>query len=339
MKVLLPMDGSHHSELAVETLARAGWLKPSKILLVNVVQPVESFLPFQVDSAIISKEQEIVARRSEWLVKPAQYLANKFPECPSVDYRVKFGHPKQVIVNMVARESYDLVVMGSHGRSGVEKLLLGSVSQTVLELAPSAVLLAKTIPSDTKMVATNFNRILVPYDGSVYSRDAVDWLSQQSFPKGTRFHVVMAVPDFERVEKLDLTQEQCEVIKDQWSMIKQRAFEILEEMALQLGEQVGNESVSIDAIPGDPREIIYQELEEFGADCIVLGSHGRTGLDKVMIGSISLNIAQHAPLPVLVVRRMTNVEIPFDEEDIDDEAYSDENIRSGREDRPPFTMF
>ena len=58
-----------------------------------------------------------------------------------------------------------------------------------------------------------------------------------------------------------------------------------------------------------------------------------------MIGSISLNVAQHAPIPVLVVRRMTKVEIPFDDEVMDEEPYVEENIRSGREDRPPFTMF
>ena len=344
MKVLVPVDGSHHSNMAVETLARAKWLQPEKIVLVNVVQPLESFLPFQVSADVISKEQEIIAQRSEWLQKPAQFLKDNFPNCLLVDYRVKFGHPKQILINMIAREGYDLVVMGSHGRSGVEKLLLGSISQTVLELAPSAVLLTKPISEahskeEELDSLTNFQRILVPYDGSVYSRDAVDWLSQQHFPKGTKFHVVMAVADFERVEKLDLTEEQCKVVKEQWSMIKQRAFEILEEMALQLGEQAGNENVSIDAIPGDPREVIYQEIENFKADCIVLGSHGRTGLDKIMIGSISLNVAQHAPIPVLVVRRMTNVEIPFDDEVMDEEPYVEENIRSGREDRPPFTMF
>lgn len=341
MRILVPVDGSPHSDKAVETLAAASnWLNPDLIMLLNVVQPLESFMPFKVDDSMITREQEIIAKRSTWLMERANFLAGAFAASPLVvDYRVKFGHPKEVIVNMAARRKYDLIFLGSHGRSGVERLLLGSVSQAVLELAPSAVLIAKTDQGQGESPLSRFQRVLVPYDGSVYSRDTINWLCQQNFGPQTKFHLVMAVTDFEKIEKLDLTEEQEMAVRSQWTMIKQRAFDILEDVALSLGKLVGNENVSIDAIPGDPREIIYQEMEEFGADLIALGSHGRTGLEKMMLGSISLHIAQHAAIPVLVVRRMTNVELPFDDELVDDEPYSDEEIRSGREDRPPFTMF
>ena len=338
MKVLVPIDGSNHSHMAVEMLGKAQWVKPDEVILLNVVPSIGSFLPFHGYADEILREQEIVSKRAKSMAPLVDHLKANFPQSPNIHSRIKFGNPKEVILNTIAKENIDLVVMGSHGRSGIEKLILGSVSQAVLEMAPSAVLLAKYSDIDNYQGISDFSRILVPYDGSVYSRDLVNWICQRQWPEGTQFRLAMAIEDFENSIDLDFAEEHIELVKEQWLDIKQRAFDILEEVALKIGEIAGNENVSLDAISGPPREVIWKEICKFKADCVAVGSHGRSGLDKIMLGSISLHVAQHAQCPVLVVRRLSSIKRTFEneeEQDIDD-AYSTD-LQPG--DRPPFTMF
>lgn len=338
MKVLIPVDWSKYSDYAIKMVGAATWLNPTKIMLINVAQSIESFLPIDLHTEVMLKEQEEIGKRSKKLEEPIQYLKKCFPNCPSISSRIKFGNPKKVILNLIVKESFDFVVMGSHGRSSIERLILGSVSQAVLEHAPNAVLIAKPPSIDSNYLKPEFRKILVPYDGSVYSSDVISLLSQLSWSQGTKFHVVMAITDFERVEKLDLAPEYAAAVEKQWTTIKQGAFTILEDVALKLGTRVGNENVSIDAIAGPPREVVCQSIDNFQADLVALGSHGKSALDKVMLGSVSTYVTQHASCPVLIVKRLSGF-YRADEENIEDDLPHESILKPDMEDRPPFTMF
>ncbi|MBZ0188797.1 MAG: universal stress protein [Candidatus Obscuribacterales bacterium] len=340
MKILLPVDSSIYSRSAIETLVNAEWLSASEILLVTVVRPIESLLAVSLDEKAIAKEQEIITEKSNWLMEIAESLKRALPAC-RIDYRVKFGDIRETIIQTAIEEGFELVVMGSHGKGTIERLLIGSVAQCVLEHAPTAIMIVKRHGNMDNQKLSRFEKILVPYDGSVYSGDTVSWLSRRVFSAKTKFHIVMAIPEFEEVEQKEVSPNQCVLLDKQWHTIKERSFEILENIALKLGSIVGNENVSIDAVPGDPQTAILKAAERFGADLIACGSHGRSGLSRLLIGSVSMYLVHNARCPVLVLKRLSSSEPPSSDTNQKKTHHTSEDKarkRSISESTPPFSM-
>jgi len=347
LKILLPLDSSDYSRAAFETIAGATWLGASEILLVTVVRAIEPLMPFAIDEKAVAREQEVLNEKSDWLMGLADGLRKTLPGC-RINYRVKFGDVREALIDTAVDDDFDLVIMGSHGRGSVERIFVGSVAQAVLEHAPAAVLIIKVRESGKRAGTSKFKRILVPYDGSIYSGDTISWLANRTWQPGTRFHLVMSIPEFEEVEKRGVSRGEAELLKDQWHHIKERAFEILEEAALKLGKRCGNENVSVDAVPGEPHRALLQAASKFKADLIACGSHGRSGLSRLLIGSVSMHLVNNAPCPVLVIKRLAGSESSAHAHqetahpDSATESVSAEPVREKRktvsETRPPFTM-
>jgi len=300
MKLLLAVDDSVHSERAVEALCHINWLKGSELSILNVVKPMEYLLPFGTGTEDTEgKEIELTKARSAWLDALSDKIEAKLPEL-KVTHKVKFGDTRFVIINTAVAEEVDLIVMGSQGRTGVERFILGSVSCGVVEYAPCPVLIIKGEPSTWG----DFERVFVAFDGSAYSHDAVDWIRDRTWAPGTKVHIVMTLPEFDTADAQNVSQVESGVLKAQWTIINSKAAEMLKEAAEEIGATVGKENVTTEAIPGDPRKQLLKSATKFGAEIIIMGSRGRTGLTKFLLGSVSLHLANHSPIPIVVVRRL-----------------------------------
>lgn len=334
MRILIPIDLSIPSGAAIEAVSQLKTSGSSSVVLLNVVPPIDSLLPFAINDNTIGKEQEIVAERAVWLKEIVEDLREKRPDL-KIDYRIRFGHAKEVIPREAQKDRADLIVMASRGHRGVQRILLGSVSHAVLEHSSCPILLVK----GEEGTRVEFRKVLVTFDGSVYSRDTIEWLAKAGLPNGTQVRVLMVIPEFHDFREKELSIHQVTVLKKQWSKIRERSFQMMEEVALSLGQTVGNQNLSIDAVPGDPREKIIESANEFGADLIVMGSHGRSGLERMLIGSVSLHVAFSASCPVLVVKRLNAMNAEPDEYGEEEESESaKQRRRPPAEERPPFTM-
>ncbi len=168
----------------------------------------------------------------------------------------------------------DLIIMGRHGGTGLSRLLMGSVTARVIGHSPFNVLV---VPQG---VAVGFKRLLVANDGSPYG--AAAWREALLMAKGRASHLV-AVSVARSVGAL------------------KRAQEIVREM-----ETAANrEGVAVEALvlQGRPYEAILQASREQQADLIILGSHGRTGLSRLLMGSVTERVIGQAKCPVLVVKK------------------------------------
>lgn len=196
------------------------------------------------------------------------------------------------IVEQAKETDQDLIVMGTHGRSGVNRLLMGSVAEDVVRASPCPVLTIRNA-SDRPLPAT-VRRILVPVDFSDGSRLAVAHAHELALTYGAQIyllHVVEEVvyPSTYGIEPVELpTNEVIENVESGLARIAR--------------EDIGIEHVVVEARTGYPPTVIETYSEEEDIDLIVLSTHGRTGLDRLLMGSVTERVVRRSSQPVFIVR-------------------------------------
>ena len=209
-----------------------------------------------------------------------------------VQHQVDDGAAAEEIVAYAEAEGIDLVVMSTHGRRGVQRMLVGSVTEEVVRTVPCPVLAVRA-DGDTAPAPT-VHRILVPVDFSDASKAAVrhaNALAQTYGAEIDLLHVVEQVvyPSAYGVEPAYFpTQE-----------VLTRVERTLGEMAR---EDLDPEVVSISAVVGYAPMSILDHADEHDIDLIVIATHGRSGLDRMLLGSVTERILRRAPTPVFIVK-------------------------------------
>jgi nucleotide-binding universal stress UspA family protein len=206
------------------------------------------------------------------------------------------GHPADVICRIAEEKEIDLVVLGCRGRSALVRFFLGSVSQRVAKHASGPTLLVKP-PGEP------IEDVLVGVDGSEDSKLAVEFLKKFPLPHETRVtavHVVHVPPPafgdargyYETAElggELERLRTAAEV---EGKKILEEAFESLR----------GSYKVETVVTAGPPARRLIELARQRRANLVVVGCRGLTGVERFLMGSVSLQVCHHAPCSVLVVR-------------------------------------
>jgi len=142
MKIMIAVDGSESSEPVVEFVARMRWPAGSRALVVSVANAAAGMVaaPFEAAAASAEIEALDVHEHEEVVARASVALTEAGMPCET---KVVLGEPASALVQAARDEGADLLVMGSHGRTGLTKLLLGSVSAHAVGHAPCSVLVVK----------------------------------------------------------------------------------------------------------------------------------------------------------------------------------------------------
>jgi nucleotide-binding universal stress UspA family protein len=144
--ILVPLDGSQTAEAALPHAFGLARLHGAKVTLLSVIPPIEGVIA--TDAEPIFVDEQLAAKK----VRALQYLntirKQRGAEAETTRAAVETGPAAATILDYAARESVDLVVLATHGRSGVRQWLLGSVAEKVLHAARQAVLLVRAAPAD-----------------------------------------------------------------------------------------------------------------------------------------------------------------------------------------------
>lgn len=284
MKILLAVDSSAASQIATLDLTSRPWPPGSAVEIVSSVDYCGSNIPELNDALVDSANQAIQA-------ESAKVQAAGLP-CSS---RVLCGEPKIAVVDYAAESGADLVVVGSHDASDVTRLLLGSVARAVVRHAPCSVEIVRPRSSRDSM------KVMIATDGSEYSRQAVRSVVSRPWPEKIQFRVVSVAelpalwfrsPAFLNPKAMaDLRAEAMKRAED--------AVADTEKILADAGfEESGTEAIPYASAP----EMILNQATEWGADLIVVGSHGRSGAGRFLLGSVSEDVALHANCSVEIVR-------------------------------------
>ena len=183
--------------------------------------------------------------------------------------------------------------MGRRGRTGLKRLMMGSVTARVVGLAPCSVLVVPKVPQ------LAFNNILVATDGSAFRRPLQPRQSGLAKRNGSMLSVISVVPsEIATPTDLHFTVAQREHIAEKEMHEAEKSAKAVKDAALK-------QDISVKAfiISGKPADAIIETAKERKADLIVLGSHGRTGLEKLLMGSVAERVIVLSSCPVLVVKK------------------------------------
>ncbi len=303
-RILLPIDGSPPSEHAAAVgLALAKRLGAS-VVLVHVIEPQRYRELRDVQEALERARTVGRALLEQWERKASRAQVSCATQLTSTEPESRPG-VAEALVDAGVAHGCDLVVMGTHGRTGLPRVLLGSVAERMARLAPVPLLLTRG--DDAK--PTLFKRILVAIDGSSYSDLALQHADALAGALKARLSVVYVVPDLTQLYVsagrawmfTDQTQLQAQLAQEQARLREQGEF-ILQEAIRRCEHCKQAHAVLREAGRHLIGERIREVAEEEKAELIVMGTHGRTGLRKFLLGSVAEDVAQQARQPILLVR-------------------------------------
>jgi nucleotide-binding universal stress UspA family protein len=213
-----------------------------------------------------------------------------------VDVHLRLGLPSESILEAARELQADLIVMGTRGLSGIRHLLLGSTAERVVQHADCPVL---TVHPDDIDQHRSIRTVLVPTDFSGYAQRGVEVAERLLHHRLQQTRLLLL-----HVYHLPFEYTAYGTIPtslDYFKDVEGAAAERLEQIAQPLREK-GLEVKTLSR-EGYPPEVITGEAEAAGADLIAMGTHGRSGLAHLLLGSTAERVVQTAPCPVLTVRR------------------------------------
>lgn len=146
-------------------------------------------------------------------------------------------------------------------------------------------------------------KILLATDGSAHSKAAIEEVARRPFPLNTKVRIVSAyerTPQITSLETMGVSQEYY-AATDKYAL--KAAKNTIENAAKILRNKNPALTVTTIVIEGSPKSVILEEAEKFGADLIVVGSHGSGAIERFLLGSVSHAVALHAKCSVEIVRK------------------------------------
>ena len=281
--ILVAIDDSEFSKAAV--IESANWVKKhgGKIILLNVAYFDEeefSNAPEQHDrraehgKKICSKAQEML--RSEFKIE--------------AEAIVREGDPPTVITTIAAEREADVIAIGTYGRKGLKRIIMGSVASSVISDSPCDVMVVKKACTEC---SGSYSSILMPFDGSVSSRKALIKACKLSKVDNADITVLYVIPRYEEMIGFFKTES-----------IKKSLFKEAEKILTAAKEVASAQGVSIAMTieEGNAVDKIVKTSEALYSDLIVTSTYGWRGVDKAIMGSTTERVLINASIPVLVVR-------------------------------------
>lgn len=297
MKILLPYDGSRHARRAVQFVAARSPLagRDPTVWLINVQAPLPNEI---LTEATRRQASEVYARRADDLLRPARaQLARAGLKVKTVHL---VGSAGPHIARSAREKRIDLIVMGSHGRSAVAGMLLGSVASTVLAHCSTPVLLLRDGPVPRRASL----RVGVAVDGSAYGEAAARFVlaHRELFgpqPHFALLHVVHDLPIqaktlLANIADMTFTHEKVRALRKQ-------AFNRAVRSSLRLFGAADIPVALVDLV-GDAGRQIADDAQQH-LDVLVLGSHGQGLFKAAVLGSVASRVAAHCATPLLLIRK------------------------------------
>jgi nucleotide-binding universal stress UspA family protein len=278
MKLLIAADSAISTEVLVDAVGIRPWPEGTTAHVLSVVAdmdvPEEVWREAGYGKGAVRREMETrgeqvtpVAKRLEEIGIPAEVVVAR-------------GDARHLIPFYARKWSSDLIFVRAHVRKDLTHWMLGSVARAVVTSAPCTVQIVRDAPGDR--TPHNGRRVLLATDGSEISAAAYRAVAERPWPRESEFRIVS--------------------VEEPW-VIKSSRLEPRE--AVTSAEQVlasAGLKASGEVLSGNVKEVILEEARRWDADLIVVGSHGRRGFKRFLLGSVSEAVAMNAHCSVVVVR-------------------------------------
>jgi nucleotide-binding universal stress UspA family protein len=279
MKLLIAVDSADSTEVLVAAVGVRPWPEGTTAQVLSVVVdaevPLEVWREFGYGRNTVRREMEnrgnqitsLAVERLKEVGIPAEVVVTR-------------GNPRVLIPFFARKWSSHLIFVRAHVRKDFEHWMVGSVARSVVTSAPCTVQIVRDEPKDHAHTLDSARKVLLATDGSETSMTAAEALAGRPWPEGSEFKIV--------------TVEEPWLIRPTSTILDvNSAEEVLASAGLKATAAV---------LSGNPKEVILEEAKKWNADVIVVGSHGRRGFKRFLLGSVSEAVAMSAHCSVVVVR-------------------------------------
>jgi nucleotide-binding universal stress UspA family protein len=299
MKILMPVDGSIFSKSALSFIAsRRALIKlDPEIELLNVQYPVSTRVARAAGSELILNYHETEANK---VLKPALTALKRAGVKAKATALV--GSPGDDVSRVATAGAVDLIIMGSHGHTGLKSLLFGSVTQTVLasSTTPLLVLRSDAIPKKDSL------KVGIAMDGSKYSLAVVRYIVKHHSLFGEKpvFTLIHVVPDLLKLVMPGFTggEPVRGLDPEQVAEMRNAAVERAISPARKLLKAAGFEISEAPLIDNNPGDAIAAFATKNKLDVIAMGSHGEGKFRSAMLGSVATRVAAKCHTALLFIR-------------------------------------
>lgn len=308
-KIIVPLDGS---ALAEQSLPYA------RLIAGSLAVPIELLEAFDVLPPAVHGPSTTYARNrmmAEMRRRTRQYLGNTQDELAGAGYVTSStalpGVPSQAIVRHVSADPDALVVMSSHGRGGIARWALGSIADKVLNSVPNPILIIRSV-AEQKGDEVDFQTVVVPLDGSELAELSLPHAVPIARACGSRIALLSVThsPDYYRRHMVRPLVGLTPMSGAARESANQRAKEDLDaanDYLARVQRRLAEDQLGVGEI--DTRHVQHDDIAqsiidhaEPGHSLVVMTTHGRRGLGRALMGSVTDRVVRHSTGPVLVVR-------------------------------------
>lgn len=319
-RILVPLDGSSLAERALPLAARLARATRGSLLLVRVVSPANEFALYSTESSLLIQEarEEDVTRATAYLAQVAQS-----PDLTDINTRIAVftGRAASTLLDVVQAQEIEVMVMCSHGETGFRRWALGSVAQKVARHSPVPLLvLSANDASPLRLVAgrTAAVHALVALDGSCEAEAVVEPIAHLvallSEPFQGVLHLLRVVDLPEHyggwksqahidTSLIDHVQHDAEtylaLMRERLTVTRPKTHPLTITTSVQVHSDVAD---VILRTAGHRKGSVHQEHAEDTYDLLALATHGRSGVARWALGSVTERVLGDTTLPLLIVR-------------------------------------
>jgi nucleotide-binding universal stress UspA family protein len=314
--ILVPLDGSELATQVIPYVRTLATQMSARVVLVNIVSTTQRKqffrhhpeLVWTTDEAPLNEdpatqgepdERMIDSIRKEAESQFAPLIQSLRRERINVELEVLFGSPEGCILEVAQQKQATMIAMVTHGYSGIRRWTIGSVTDRIVHNATIPVLVVRGSTTPPSVQKPPIRNILVPLDGSDFSKRALPTASNIATRARARIHLTYVLPpasDQPALVRVVMSQELFEK-----SLEKTRiwAEEYLNQTAEELRKQ--GLQVSTHVTGGHTAEKIIDEAEQHHSDLIVMATHGYSGIQRWSLGSVTDKVlhATHTPLVIV----------------------------------------
>lgn len=291
--VVAATDFSEPADLGLAWAARVARTHGAELTLAHALAPPMPVADFAAPPLHVDQELRASAEK-----RLDEALRRADLEGVDAQTALRDGTPSQAVLDLVRELEADLLVVGTRGLTGFQHLLLGSTAERIVQKSPVPVL--SVHPGDG-LPTHEPHTILVPTDFSEDAEAALETAEQalalvEADTRVILLHVFHVPAEYRSYGPAGSFFEFTEELSDTLSERMDALAQPFRDAGLKVQTLVAE---------GIPAEVIVHKADEYDVDLIAMGTHGRSGLAHLLLGSTAERVVQHAPCPVLTVRQPT----------------------------------
>jgi len=303
--ILVPLDGSLLAECALPHSIAFTCAFGAKVTLLRVLDKNQAGEKAQLFDLVNWQINKTGAR---------QYLEKTCARIQKAGLRIESavleGLVAESIIEYSQRQGMKLIVLSSHGRSGLSQWGLSSVTQKIIFGAPTSVLIIRAHqPASNELIEQQYKQIMVPLDGSRRSENVLPMVTLLARFFQSRIHIVHVVKTPEMARQMPLAHEDVELSERIVTRNREEAIRYLDQVRLH--SPLEGIDIQTHLLTSDNAAAALHELaDKEGIDMVVLSAHGYSGYNQWPYGSMVNNFVLYGKVPLLVVQDLPAKEEP-----------------------------